>query len=125
MMMYICAEREADWCIHLTAVKEMLPYIFAAGHVNYGRYSLYYLRSMKVLPKSCQERFLKGEHVMRHVPGVWNGIWSDMFIETTFMRYGHGKRDIIGMTLKPETLKVWSLSLHICSRNKNKKVSIL
>ena len=53
---------------------------------------------------------------MRHVPGVWNGIWSDMFIETTFMRYGHGKRGIIGVTLKPETLKVWSLSLHICSR---------
>ena len=53
---------------------------------------------------------------MRHVPGVWNGIWSDMFIETTFMRYGHGKRGIIGVTLKPETLKVWSFSLHICSR---------
>ena len=116
MMMYIGAEREADWCLHLTAVKEMLPYFFAAGHVNYARYGLYYLRSMEAMPKSCQERFLKGEHVMGHVPGVWNGIWSDMFIETTFMRYGHGKRGIIGMTLKPETLKVWSLSLHICSR---------
>ena len=32
------------------------------------------------------------------------------------MRYGHGKRGIIGVTLKPETLKVWSLSLHNCSR---------
>ena len=30
MMMYICAEREADWCLHLTAAKEMLPYFFAA-----------------------------------------------------------------------------------------------
>ena len=39
-----------------------------------------------------------------------------MFIETTFMLYGHGKRDIIGVTLNPETLKVWFLSLHICSR---------
>ena len=28
MMMYIRAEREADWCLHLTAVKEMLPYFF-------------------------------------------------------------------------------------------------
>ena len=116
MMMYIRAEREADWCLHLTAVKEMLPYFFAAGHVNYARYGLYYLRSMEAMPKLCQEQFLKGEHVMRHVPGLWNGIWSDMFIETTFMHYGHGKRGIIGVTLKPETLKVWSLSLHICSR---------
>ena len=51
---------------------------------------------------------------MRHVPGIWNAIWSD--IETTFMRYGHGKKKIIVSTLKPETVKVWSLSLHICSR---------
>ena len=28
MMMYICAEREADWCLDLTAAKEMLPYFF-------------------------------------------------------------------------------------------------
>ena len=41
-----------------------------------------------------------GEYVMRHDPGVWNAIWSDMFIESTFIRYGHGKRDVIGVTLK-------------------------
>ena len=65
------------------------------------------------MPKLCREQFLKGEHVMRHIPGLWNGIWSDMYIETTFMHYGQGKRGIICVTLKPETLKVWSLSLHI------------
>jgi len=32
------------------------------------------------------------------------------------MRYGHGKPCIIGLKLKPETLKIWGLSLHICSR---------
>ena len=48
--------------------------------------------------------------------GLWNGIWSDMFIETTFMRYGHGPSGIIGITLKPETLKTWALGLHICCR---------
>jgi len=41
---------------------------------------------------------------------------SDKFIETTFMRYGHGKRGITGLTLKLETLKIWGRSLHICSR---------
>ena len=30
----IRAEREADWPLHLHVVKEMLPYIFAAGHQN-------------------------------------------------------------------------------------------
>ena len=116
MMMYVRAEREGDWCLHLYAVKEMIPYFFAAGHVNYARYALYYLREMERLPSDVLEHFMKGEHVMRHCPGAFNGIWSDMYIETTFMRYGHGKRGIIGITLKPEALKVWALSLHTCSQ---------
>ena len=55
MMMYIRAEREADWCLHLTAVKEMLPYFFVAGHANYARYGVYFLRTMERMPKLCQE----------------------------------------------------------------------
>ena len=52
---------------------------------------------------------------MRHIDGIWNGIWSDMLIETTFMRYGKGKHSIIRTKLNPETLKSWALSLHVCS----------
>ena len=37
-------------------------------------------------------------------------------IERIFMRYGHAPWGIVGLTLKPETLKVWALSLHACSR---------
>ena len=116
MMVYVRAEREADWPLHILAVKLMLPYFFAAGHVNYARYGLYYLRSMEMLPCKVMKCFMQREHVMRQIPGIWNAIWSDMFIETTFMRYGHGQRGIIGNTLKPETLKIWGLSLHTCSR---------
>ena len=32
------------------------------------------------------------------------------------MRYGHGKAGIIGIILKPETLKTWALSLHVCGQ---------
>ena len=53
---------------------------------------------------------------MRHVPGFWNTILSDMFTQLTFMRYGHGKRGIVGVILTPDTLKIWELSLHICSQ---------
>ena len=56
---------------------------------------------MEALPPKVLEFFMKGEHVLRHTPGLWNGIWSDMFIESSFMRYGHGKRGIVGITLKP------------------------
>ena len=37
-------------------------------------------------------------------------------IETTFMRFRNAPGGIIGIMLKPETLKAWALSLHACSR---------
>ena len=52
---------------------------------------------------------------MRHNPGVWNGIWSDMFIEKTFMRYGKSTGGLVGVTLKPSTVKRWALNLHTTS----------
>ena len=57
------------------------------------------------LTENVVKRFVNGEHVMRHNPGVWNGIWSDMFIETTFMRYGKGPEGLVGVTLKRSTVK--------------------
>ena len=99
--------------IHLEAVKLMMPYFFALEHVNYARYGLFYLRRMEALPGDALQHSMKGSHVMRHTQGLWNGIWSDMFNETTFMRYWHG---VIGITIKQETLKTWALSLHICIR---------
>lgn len=116
MMTYVRAEREGDWLLHMYCVKTMMPYFFAAGHQNYARLGLVYLRSIENLPKKVLHCFLKGEHVTRHRKGLWNGIWTDMFIESTFMRYGHGWSGIVGITLKPETLKTWALSRHICSQ---------
>ena len=64
MMMYVRAEREGDWPLHLVAVKQMLPYFFAAAHVNYARYGLYYLGSMESLGPEEISKFMKREHVM-------------------------------------------------------------
>ena len=55
---------------------------------------------MEKLPSPVLKDFLQGQHVMRHQPGLWNAIWSDMYIESTFMRYGHSPGGIIGITLK-------------------------
>ena len=74
MMMFVRAEREGDWPLHLEAFEQMIPYFFASGHVHYARYSLCYLRSMEALPEQVLTRFMKGEHVMRHQRGMWNSI---------------------------------------------------
>ena len=50
---------------------------------------------------------------MHHQYGLWNDIWSDLFIETAYMRYGKGPSDIIGSTLNDNTLAIWALSLGI------------
>lgn len=68
MMLYVRAEQEGDWPLHLVAVKKMLPYFFATSHVNYARYGLSYLRSMESLGNEEISRFMKGQHVMHHVP---------------------------------------------------------
>ena len=64
MMTYIRAEREGDWLLHLATFRKMLPYYFAAGHVNYARYGLYYVCSMEKLPPHVERLFLKVCYVL-------------------------------------------------------------
>ena len=35
MLMFIRAEQEGEWALHLWALNEMIPYFFAAGHIHY------------------------------------------------------------------------------------------
>ena len=80
-LLFARAEREREWLFQLTSMKEMLPYFYAAGHHNYVRYGSYYLRNTETLPCEVLEKFMKGEHVMRHQEGYWNGIWSNMSLK--------------------------------------------
>ena len=53
------AEREGDIALHLYACRKMIPYFFAAGHWNYARDSLVYIRSMEKLPFELMNKFIK------------------------------------------------------------------
>ena len=115
MMLFVRAEREGEFPLHLYACHQLVPYFFAGGHINYARYGLCYLLTMSRLPPTILDQFLKGEHVLRHREGIWNGIWSDMMIETSYMKFGKGPNGIIGKTTKPKTLQIWAKSQHSCS----------
>ena len=70
---------------------------------------------MKRLPPEILEKFLKGTgmHVSRQKEGLWNGIWSDMLIETTLMKKGsHSQRGLVGISLNENLSKCWALSVH-------------
>ena len=57
---------------------------------------------MQKLPADVPKKFMAGEHVMRHQKGVWKGVWSDMYIEITFMRHRKCPRGLVGIALKPK-----------------------
>jgi len=52
---------------------------------------MYYLRSMEVMPQDIGIEFVAGNHTMHYKRGKLDGIWSNMAIEVTFVRFGHRK----------------------------------
>ena len=75
----------------------------------------FYLRSVENLLKDILAHFMKGEDVMCHKLGVWNAIWSDMYIETTFMRLVMGLLALLESLYSHHTPR-WALSMHTCSQ---------
>ena len=112
ILLYIHAEKEGECTLKLEATKKMLPYFFAAGHHNYARCATNYLNDMYDLPEEIRNKFQKGLHVARLSDGYFNGLWSDMLIETTLMRFGSSPGGLIGMTLQPNSVIRWEYSFH-------------
>ena len=63
-MLYLPAEREADFPLYYYAVTQMMPYICAAGHCYMG-IGTCYIRSIEIIPNTVLQHFLNGEHVVR------------------------------------------------------------
>ena len=69
---------------------------------------------MKNMPKTVLDHFMKGEHTVQHTKSFFNGLWPDMAIESTYMRFGHASSGIVGQAMKPETVKTWAYSMSAC-----------
>ena len=124
IMMYVPAECEGNFSLHLHACCKMMPYFVVPGHVNCAQYGLCYLRTIHKLPETIYKlsgivlkQFLKGEHIVRHQDGHWNEIWTDMMIESTYIRHGKGPGGIkgTGTTTRPRSVHIWSNSLPSCN----------
>ena len=48
----IRASREGDWSLHLSSIKEFIPWCFAYNRTNYLRYLPWYYKEMKALPRT-------------------------------------------------------------------------
>lgn len=69
--------------------------------------------SMEKLSGNILSKSVQGEHVMRHQKGLWNRMWSNMMIDTTYMKYRKGHWGMIGITTKPCSLQIWANSYHV------------
>ena len=97
MMIFSRAGHEDDWALHLYAEEAMLLYFCAAGCHNYARYAAHYVHQMKGLNPEMMKKLQHGAFVW-NIPGIYNATWTDMDIETTYMRLGHGPAGAVGVT---------------------------
>ena len=48
----IRASREGNWSLHLSSIREMIPWCFSYNRTNYAHYLPWYYRKMKCLPQT-------------------------------------------------------------------------
>ena len=114
--LFVHAERQADWLLHLYCLRRMLPYFFVANHNNYAKYITWHLLEVSAgLPEDAQNIFLTGEHVCRHKNGTWNAVFSDQFGKQTYIRYGKAKGGLVGLTLSSEQVARCVLFHYTCN----------
>ena len=125
MMNFSRAGHEADTSLHISAAEAMLPHFRFAGCHRYLRYGALYVHHIKSLPEARLEKVLREDFFMRHIPGVYNATWTDMFIESTYMRLGHGPAGAVGLSTNYDQKKKWALSFSLCGEvSQNPSVSI-
>ena len=71
---------------------------------------------MASFPTEVHSLFLQRQHTVRHVCGAPNSTRSDMFIELTFIWYGHSQSGLTRITLNDNATKRLTLSLCSCSQ---------
>ena len=72
---------EGNWALRLFAAQATIPYFRSAGCHNYARYGAFYVHQMIGLNPEMMRNLQQGAFV-RHIPGIYNSTWTDMFIES-------------------------------------------
>lgn len=111
---FVRAERQGDFLLQQHCLRQMIPYFFAAGHHNYGRYITWYLRMVQNLPHDAKEDLLAGAHVCRHSDGG-TAVPADQFGEQTYIKQGKGQGGLKGISTNEVQVAVWINSYPICS----------
>jgi len=109
------ADREGNWELHLTTVKEIMPMFAIFDHTNYLRWCSLYLEDIQTLNETAPDvyrEFLKGNFSVKRKPGKFNSVGTDMCLEQTINRSSKGKGGVVGETRKKSFFTMWNLIYH-------------
>ncbi|KAJ8050587.1 Vesicular integral-membrane protein VIP36 [Holothuria leucospilota] len=97
------ATRSGNWELHLSAVRKILPWMFAYDRHNYARYLSAYFLEMCDLPRTH--------------PSAFEAFYveCDLCIEQTSNRDAKTKGGMVGFTTNPGAVLRWLLTQHECS----------
>ena len=113
LMSFLRAAHENEHALQIASAEAMLPYFMAAGCYHYARYGTFYVHHMRSLSPTVLKQ-LQHDCSLRRLPGYCNGIPTDQFIETTYMRLGHGPGGATGLAINERHMTVWALSFATC-----------
>lgn len=124
IQLFIRAEREGDWNLHLVAVSKMLPLFAATGHNMYAKCGRLYLQMMLELPFThpwLYEQFhSNGHHVIHRTHEYWTGLSTDLAIEQCMMRVLKSRGGLThGRGMTDNTCETWIHSMHMCGAMHN------
>ena len=120
ILLFIRAERLADWEMHLTGTHEMLNLFASTGHFHYAKSARFYLQQMLELPKDhpeiCASFKDHGYHAIRRSERYWAGLWSDLVIEQVMMRAIKSRGGLTrGRGFDESTRHQWVHTAHYCA----------
>ena len=114
---FIRAERLSDAKLSMQSTAAMLPTMMAAGHTEYGKALRFALQKFIDHDGQIKAFYLtQNDHTVKYSTDEWTGVWSDMSIEQTLMRYCKSQGGLSGGRLRSESAqKVWLLTLSVFS----------
>lgn len=114
MLLFIRAEREKNWDLHVDCIARMLPFFFCCDKPNYARYGTLYVSEMMCsLSPTILEEFRAGNFVVNFTCGAFNGLWSDMGVEMSVIKDNKGSGGVVGLTNKGNSLLRWSVTRNL------------
>ena len=116
LLLFIRGTREANWSLHLSSVRSILPWFFAYDGINYARYLSTYWMEMSCLQDThpnIHHQLQSGDFVaQRQQTYAFSNTACDQVIEQTANRDSKTKGGLTGFSLNKGAVHRWTLTQH-------------